>query len=465
MEDSIKILSEKINSLNERIEALERLNAELVVQNKDLIKQNDQKDSLLAFLPSQAAKELKINKSKSLRYQMVTVLFSDVKGFTKLTQEEDADLLIDELDKYFFQFNETVEKYNIEKIKAVGDSYMAAGGIPRKNRTNAIEVVMAALDMLHYLEKLQLESQKHNLRIWEVTFGIHTGPVIASVSGRKNFSYDISGDTVNIASRIESAAETGMVNISQMTYEFVREYFVCEFKAKLPVKYKGDIAIYAVKGFRPEMSLDGLGKVPNQIFKTKFQLIKLEDLEELILDRLERELPKHLYYHNLKHTIDVTIGVEIIGSGEGVNQEELLLLKTAALFHDSGQIYGSKGHEEKSCEIVEDYLPKFGYSREQIDVIKGIIMATQLPPTPRTKLEQIICDADLDYLGRRDFIPVSDMLYEELKVQNLMSSKNLWNKMQLKFLAGHQFFTETAGKMRQVNKEMQIERISGLIEE
>ena len=458
------ILNEENEVLKARVEALEKLNKELAEQNRELLDESKKKDQLLAFLPSQAAKELKINKGRSLRYQMVTVLFSDVKGFTKLSGQDDAEELVDKLDRYFFQFDETVKKYNIEKIKSIGDTYIAAGGIPRKNRTNPIEVVLAALDMLKYLQELQHDSEKSNQRIWDITIGIHTGPVVASVTGKKKVSYEIKGDTVNIASRIESSSEIALVNISDMTYEFVKEYFVCEYKAKLPVKYKGDTALYVVKGLRPDLSVDGMGLEPNQKFRTKFQMIKFEDLEELILDRLERELPKHLYYHNLKHTIDVTIGVEIIGAGEGVDEEEMLLLKTAALFHDTGQIYGSRGHEERSCEIMMEYLPKFGYSEEQLSIMKGIIMATQLPPTPKTKLERIICDADLDYLGRRDFVPVSDLLFDELKVQGLVGSQNDWNKLQVKFLGMHQFFTETALKMRLVNKELQIDRINSLIE-
>lgn len=459
-------LLEENQILKERMLFLEQLNAELVEQNKELLSENSELSKRVAHLPKRSAKEEQMRgKAKSLRYKMVTVLYSDVKGFSKLLQHSDAEALIDELDAFFFHFGSVVKKYNIEKVKSIGDTYMAAGGIPKKNRTNPIEVIMAALEMREYMKRLQAESKKNNKKIWDLTFGIHTGPVVASVSGKRKISYDIKGDTVNIASRIESSSEPGIILISQMTYDLVRSYFICEYYGKLPVKYKGDTSMYIVKGFRPELSIDNTHLIPNKKFMTKFQIIKYDDLEEVILDRLERELPKHLYYHNLKHTIDVIIGVEIIGTGEGIDSYELLILKTAALFHDSGQIYGSLGHEEKSCEIAREILPDYGYSEEQIQEIEGIIMATQLPPTPTTKLQRIICDADLDYLGRRDFIPVSDMLYRELKVQNILTSFNAWNKLQIKFLSGHQFFTKTALGMRNVNKEKQIERLKDLIED
>jgi adenylate cyclase len=294
---------------------------------------------------------------------------------------------------------------------------------------------------------------------------VHTGPVTATVSGKRKISYDIKGDTANISSRIESACNPTEISVSGMTYEFIKDFFQCEYRSKMPVKYKGDVPVYVIKGYMPNLSIDGKGKQPNKGFRTKFQIVKFEDLNDYVLDRLERELPKHLYYHNYKHTIDVTIGVEIIGYGEGVGEEDMLLLKTAALFHDFGQVEGAIDHEERSCKIAEEVLPEFGYDEKQLEIIKGIIMATKLPPQPKTLLEEIIADADLDYLGRRDMVPVSDSLYQELKVQGIIGSFNDWNKLQVKFLTNHQYFTETARNMRKVNKEEQIKRIKELITE
>lgn len=463
MEENSKNLELKNELLLERIDALERLNEELLEQNRELIEDNNKQAKQLSILPS--AKQKHREGSKALRYKMVTVMYADVKGFTKLIAHKEADALVDELDNFFFRFDQVVSSHNIEKIKSIGDTYIAAGGIPQKNRTNPIEVILASLHMQQYMRQLQENSRRNNVKVWDLNIGIHTGPVVANILGKKKISYDLKGDTVNIASRIESASENNMVYISALTYELVKDYFVCEYKGRIPVKIQGEIEMYTVKGFRPELSMDGLGLQQNARFRAKFQLVKYDDLEQIILDKLEKELPKHLYYHNLKHTIDVINGVEVIGSAEGVTVEEMLLLKTAAVFHDVGQITGSVGHEERGCELVQEMLPGFGYDPDQISLIKGIIMATKLPPTPNTRLERIICDADLDYLGRRDFIPVSDTLYRELKVQNIVGSFNDWNKIQVKFLSVHQFFTETALKLRQVNKESQVERIRALIKD
>ncbi len=140
-----------------------------------------------------------------------------------------------------------------------------------------------------------------------------------------------------------------------------------------------------------------------------------------------------------------------------------MLLKTAALFHDAGHIIGYENHEYYGCQIAKEYLPKFNYTDDQIERICELIMATKLPPKPKTLLEKIMCDADLDYLGRADFIPVSNTLFEELKAQNKITSLNDWNKIQVKFLTGHHYFTETANRLREINKEKQIERIKNLI--
>jgi hypothetical protein len=250
-----------------------------------------------------------------------------------------------------------------------------------------------------------------------------------------------------------------------MTYELIKEFFICEYFGKLPVKYTGNIQMFQVKGLIPELSVDGLGKVPNGAFKIKFGLIQFTDIQEIILDKLEMELPEQLYYHNVKHTVDVVTEVELIGWAEGCSDEEILILKTAGLFHDAGHTVSYDDHEHQGTLMAREMLPKYGYTDEQIDRICRIILSTKLPPRPTNLLEEIICDSDLDYLGRSDFIPVSNTLFEEMKAQNKITKLNDWNKLQVKFISGHQYFTATARSLREVNKQLQIERIQSLITE
>jgi hypothetical protein len=340
---------------------------------------------------------------------------------------------------------------------------MCAGGIPVKNITNPVDVVLAAVEMRNFLEKYETGKRGKNIRIWDLKIGIHSGPVTAAISGRKKINYDIKGDTVHTASRVEAVSDNGMIVISVMTYELVKEFFNCEYLGKLPVKYKDDLQMYKVKGLKPEFSEDGDGIIPNKSFRIKFGLIQFTDIQEIILDKLEMDLPGYLFYHNVKHTVDVVTEVELIGWGEGCSDEEILLLKTAALFHDVGHTVAYDNHEFYGTQIAREMLPNFNYTPDQIESICSLIISTKLPPRPTNLLENIICDSDLDYLGRSDFIPVSNTLYEELKAQNKMDSLNDWNKIQVKFITGHQYFTKTARSLREVNKQLQIERIQSLI--
>lgn len=461
----------------EQDEALIRRVAKLAKQNQELLEEKDKLQKLVDKLTEEnerlkqmlseisEAERARIRPAEEkpvMNFKMVTVMFADVHGLNRITEDMDRQKLMDELDDIFYHFDQIVKNLNIEKIHSIGDSYMCAGGIPVKNITNPVQVVLAALQMHQYLYDIQ---KNRGEQVWELRTGIHTGSVVATVSGQKKKSYDIKGATVNTASRLESFGVYGKVLISEMTYELVKEFFDCEYYGKLPVKYKDDLDVFWVKGLKPEFAVHGETSVPNENFNTKFKLIQFTDLQEIILDKLERELPKTLYYHNVKHTVDVVTEVELIGWAEGCTDEEILLLKTAALFHDAGHVISYKDHEERSCEIAREYLPKYGYSQEQIDRICEIIMATKLPPQPRNLLEAIICDSDLDYLGRIDFIPVSNTLYRELSERNMIGTLNEWNKLQLKFLSGHQYFTQTAQNLREVNKQTQIERIKALITE
>jgi class 3 adenylate cyclase len=401
---------------------------------------------------------------RSLRFNMVTVLYADIHGFSKLVEGMDSAQLMDELDAILYEFDAIVRKYHIEKIRTIGDTYMCAGGLPEKNITNPVEVVMAALEMRNFLNAFE-SKKRGKAKIWELKIGVHTGQVTAALSGKKKISYDIKGDTVNTASRIEAVSEKESVLISVMTYELVKEFFRCEYFGKLPVKYTGDLKMYQVRGLLPELSVGGLGMEPNEAFRTKFGLIQFTDIQEIVLDKLEKELPDYLHYHNVKHTVDVVTEVELIGWAEGCSDEEILLLKSAALFHDAGHTVSYDDHEFQGTLLARRMLPAFGYTDEQIERICQIIMSTKLPPMPSNLLEEIICDSDLDYLGRSDFIPVSNTLFEELKAQNKITRLNDWNKLQVKFISGHQYFTSTARSLREVNKKLQIERIQSLIAE
>ena len=175
-------------------------------------------------------------------------------------------------------------------------------------------------------------------------------------------------------------------------------------------------------------------------------------IKQPILTRLENELDSRLGYHNITHTLDVLEQAEVLAEQEKVtDKHDLLLLKIAAVFHDSGFLFVYKNHEEKSCEIASESL-KNVFSEEDIKKVFGMIMATKIPQTPNTLLEQIICDADLDYLGRSDFEPISRNLYKEFLTFKIIPEDMIWDHIQIKFFESHHYFTGTSISKRNGKK-------------
>jgi predicted metal-dependent HD superfamily phosphohydrolase len=175
-------------------------------------------------------------------------------------------------------------------------------------------------------------------------------------------------------------------------------------------------------------------------------------IKQPILSQLENELDPRLGYHNITHTLDVLEQAEVLAKQEKVtDKHDLLLLKTAAVFHDSGFLFVYKNHEEKGCEIAFESL-KNVFSEEDIKKVCGMIMATKIPQTPNTLLEQIICDADLDYLGRNDFEPISRNLYKEFIIFKIIPEDIIWDHVQIKFFESHHYFTGTSVSKRNGEK-------------
>ncbi len=182
------------------------------------------------------------------------------------------------------------------------------------------------------------------------------------------------------------------------------------------------------------------------------------------VSRILPGLPKELSYHNIDHIMDVLEQSQRIAHEEGIrNKEELLLLKTAALYHDSGFLHAYSGHEEAGCEIVKKELPAYGINGKQLDAICGMIMATKIPQSPKNKLEEIICDADLDYLGRPDFFKIANSLFKEMMHRGLVNNEREWNRIQVNFLKNHHYFTPTNKRSREQQKLEHLAMIEGML--
>lgn len=184
--------------------------------------------------------------------------------------------------------------------------------------------------------------------------------------------------------------------------------------------------------------------------------MKFEAAKEYILNRLKKELPKDLYYHGIHHTMDVCSAVDQLAMAEHVNGEDLLLLKTAAVFHDSGFLSQYLNNEPIAVLIAAEKLPSFGYSPEQIKRVGDIILSTCVPQQPSNHIQQIMCDADLDYLGRDDFFEISETLKQEWFAYGLIQSDEEYNEKQLRFFQDHHYFTSTARRIREPKKQQHL---------
>ncbi|MGV3459821.1 MAG: HD domain-containing protein [Flavobacterium sp.] len=182
-----------------------------------------------------------------------------------------------------------------------------------------------------------------------------------------------------------------------------------------------------------------------------------------ILHKLRDDLPAHLKYHTLRHTLDVYRRCEEIAKAEGLKGRLLDLLLVAAVYHDAGYLYQRLEHERRSCEIARDVLPQYGYTAEDIEQVCCIIMATKLPQEPKSQAEEIICDADLDYLGRNDFFETGEGLYEEMHHAGVVSNREEWDRVQVQFLERHHFFTATSQRLRNAKKQENLNQLKANI--
>ena len=238
----------RIYLARERERALEELVRERT-RELELEKQKSE-ELLLNILPAETAEELKkFGAAKAKRHELVTVMFSDFKGFSRISEQMDPEDLVAEIDYCFRAFDEIMEKYGLEKIKTVGDAYLCVGGIRDDDGDEAVRVTMAAMEIQGFMEGLAIQRRLEEKPFFEARIGIHTGPLVAGIVGIKKFAYDIWGDTVNLASRMETNGEAGKVNISETTYQLINPLFRCVYHRQYTETDGEDINMYFVEEY------------------------------------------------------------------------------------------------------------------------------------------------------------------------------------------------------------------------
>ena len=461
-----KEIEQKNREIEQKNHEIESEKNKVLEQQRLLQIEKDKTEKVLRnVIPASTAEELKKSgKARARAYKLVSVMFTDFVGFTKISDRTSATELVKKLDVYFTKFDEIIVANNLEKIKTIGDAYMCAGGVPVRNKTNPIDACLAALQIQQYMLTRKMDALANNEEYWELRLGINTGEVTAGVIGSERLAYDIWGATVNQAQRMEMLGSPGEVTITGATYTQIEPYFDVAFKGKAQTKSSGVVDMYVVKRIKPELSINGEGILPNDRFQEivnlhHFSSINYYKAERHIMKLLEQKLSKQLHYHSIAHTKDVVSAAERIALLEGVTDEGLFVLKSAATYHDAGFVEQYDKNEPIGVRLAQEILPKYGYTQEHIDTIKELIYVTTIPHQPKTLLEQIMCDADLDYLGRDDFHEIADRLRRELREHGKINSDRAWDETQVKFLSAHKYFTATAKGMRDKKKEENLQEI------
>ena len=463
--------SKMIKGLNEgAIDNITKpFNPNLIVSKIEVYKSLFYKDQRIGQLlgnifPQNVLDELNTNgKFSPKRVENGVVLFTDFVNFSQKASKVKPMQLLRKLEHYFTHFDEIIGRYNLEKIKTIGDSYMVLGGVTENNKQPAIRACLAALEIRDFMinEKILAKAMKQDY--WEIRIGIHQGPLVTGIIGTKKFSFDVWGDTVNIASRAENSASPNTISITSTIANQIKEYFVINSRGNVEIKKRGgDVEMFFLEQLKIDHSFYKEGKLasPEILEMCELSQIDFIHMRKNILNILKASLPDEVAYHDLSHTLNVEKSVTRYAKLEGLNEDEIIILQTAALYHDAGFILTNKDNEEFAANLASIHLPKFGYKEDIISEIISIIHSTNHNKPKKTLLQKIMSDADHDYFGRADYYSVANRLRTEMANYGLEMTDKEWIEYQLNYLEGkHRFYTETAKNIRLHGKILRIQEL------
>ena len=408
------------------------------------------------------------NKFSPKRIENGVVLFTDFIDFSIKAKKMKPIRLLKSLEHYFIQFDEIMRRYKLEKIKTIGDAYMAIGGVTEDVREPAVRACLAALEIRDLMRNERDIAKALKRDFWEIRIGLHMGPLVAGIIGTNKISFDVWGDTVNIAARAEQGSNSGCITVTSSIANEILNYFELETRGEVPIhKRGGSIEMFYLKELKNEHCLYGEGKIASTALRIHCGLspIDFEHMRKDVVNRLKALLPEDVIYHDISHTLNVEKAAERYARLEGIDEDDILLLRTAALYHDTGFILQYDHNESFAIQMAQSYLPRFGYSEQQIGIISDMIRATESQQEPQTLLEQIMCDADHDYLGRADYNSISNKLRLELENNNKHMSDIEWIEFQLHYLVNvHRYYTETAQNIRLISKKQRIAELQKQLE-
>ena len=421
------------------------------------------------IFPATVLEDLSANKAFSpRRFENGIVLFTDFVDFSSKAKDIKPIRLLKKLEYYFNQFDVIIERYKLEKIKTIGDAYMALAGVTEQHEEPAIRACLAAIEIRDFLRNEQDIARAMNRDFWEIRVGLHMGPLVAGIIGSSKISFDVWGDTVNIAARAEQGSKPGYITITKEIANKVSNFMNLDSRGAVSIhKRGGSIEMFYLNDIKLDYCLYGEGKIAATQLRVKCGLtsIDFEHMRTDITNRLKALLPEEVIYHDISHTLNVEKAAIRIAKLEGIGEDDVLLLKTAVLYHDAGYILQHHSNEEFAIKMAENNLPKFGYTAEQVKIITNIIQSTISDAIPKTILEKIMCDADHDYLGRADYYNVAKKLRLEMENFGENMSELEWIKYQLHYLENvHRYHTETAKNIRLQSKKVRITELQEQLE-
>jgi adenylate cyclase len=378
--------------------------------------------------------------------QDATILFSDIRGFTAMSEKMTPNEVVETLNDYFNLMIEIIFKYNGTLDKIIGDALMVIYGAPNATDRDTENAVLTAIEMQ---EKLIEFNQNRIINLKEpikIGIGINRGKVISgNIGSKQQMNFTVIGDSVNLASRLCSVAASDEIIVSDAVWKKIRLNKILKSKKLNPVKVKGKakpIDIREILYYRPP-------------FNYNLAYSKIENY-------LVNNLPQNYTYHTIEHIRDVVDQVEKIAKREKIEKELIADLKLAAWLHDIGYIWEPNRHEARGVEYATAILNEMKFPKSKISLISGMIMATKIPQSPKNHFEEIICDADLDYLGREDYDKNSDSLLQEIRINREITNKE-WLEIQESFLLKHHYHTGSSKKLRNKNKNIILKKIQDKI--